>query len=271
MILFPTAKINIGLRVTEKRPDGYHNIESVFYPVPLCDVLEFLPSETFELSLYGKPVPGIPEENLIAQTWKLLYRKFSIPPVKVALMKNIPAGSGLGGGSADAGFFLNGLNEFFHLNLSFSVLQKLALQLGSDIPFFLQNRPALVSGRGEKIIPVSLSVNKMWLMLILPPEHCSTHRMFSLVNPGKPDISLEQLLDKPVETWIHFVKNDFQENIVRQNPVLFRIQQEIIKMAPVYWSMTGSGCAFYAFFRKRPAFSFPEFLGEVRVFGPSGQ
>ncbi|UBM61842.1 4-(cytidine 5'-diphospho)-2-C-methyl-D-erythritol kinase [Candidatus Sulfidibacterium hydrothermale] len=266
MILFPAAKINIGLRITGERADGYHNIESVFCPVPLCDVLEFLPSETFELSLYGKPVPGMPEENLITKTWKLLNQKFSIPPVRVALMKNIPPGSGLGGGASDAAFFLNGLNEFFHLNRSSAALQELALQLGSDVPFFLQNRPALVSGRGEEIKPITLPVKNLWLMLVLPPVHCATGQMFSLTKPGKFTAPLTEFLRQPVETWSLFVKNDFQEIATRQNPVLYRVQQELIKRKPVYWSMTGSGCAFYAFFRKKPSVSFPEFMGEVRVF-----
>lgn len=252
MILFPTAKINLGLRVTEKRSDGFHNIESIFYPVPLCDVMEFAGAEKFGLKIYGELVPAGVSENLVSKTWKLLHRYFAIPPVEVVLMKNIPAGSGLGGGSADAAFFLKGLNDFFDLKISPEKLLDFALQLGSDCPFFLQNKPALVTGRGEVVRNVSLDLSGLWLVLVVPGRHISTAEMFSKIQPKTRETSLTEIISEPTNRWSSLLINDFEAVVFSGNPYLAKIKQLLIEGGAVYASMTGTGSALYGLFPAKP-------------------
>jgi 4-diphosphocytidyl-2-C-methyl-D-erythritol kinase len=252
MILFPNAKINIGLRVTDRRSDGFHAIESLFYPLPMCDVLEFLPAQTFRLQLFGKAVPGAPSDNLVSKTWHLMHHGFSIPAVEAVLLKNIPPGSGLGGGSSDAAFFLMGLNDFFHLQLSQENLMEIALQLGSDVPFFLRNRPAFVSGRGEKFSVADRDLSGYWLVVVWPGMSFSTSDMFAGVKYRKPQLPLEKLLRQPVEKWKEKVVNDFEALAFAEKPVLAEIKQEFYRSGALYASLTGTGSALYGIFREKP-------------------
>ena len=263
MILFPPAKINLGLRVTAKRSDGYHHIESVFYPVPLRDVLEFAPSGKFRLRLFGKQVPGKPDENIVAKTWVLLHRCYSIPPVEAVLLKNIPVGSGLGGGSSDAAFFLKGLNDYFRLGLSAKKLSELALQLGSDVPFFLGNTPALVTGRGEKVQPVRLDLGGLWLVIVFPRVSFSTAGMFSLVKPENPKISPKEMVQLPVNRWPSVLKNDFEKVAFDREPLLAEIKNRLLAAGALAASLTGSGSALYGLYEKEPDTSTLISLGEV--------
>ncbi len=252
MILFPSAKINLGLRVTGKRIDGFHNIESVFYPVPLHDVVEFREALKFKLTLYGKPVPGKVSENILNKTWKLMYRHFHIPPVEISLLKNIPVGSGLGGGSSDASFFMKGLNDFFQLNLTSEKLMNFATQLGSDCPFFVQNTPAFVTGRGEIVQPSNLNLSSLFLVLVIPPLHLSTGTLFQRVVPETSEISVWEMVSQPVRKWQHLLTNDFEKIVFRDYPVLAKTKEELISRGALYASMTGTGSTLYGLFETDP-------------------
>lgn len=252
MILFPSAKINLGLRVTAKRTDGFHNIESVFYPVPLYDVIEFRTASEFKLTLHGKPVPGKVSENILNKTWKLLYRHFHIPPVEVCLLKNIPAGSGLGGGSADASFFMKGLNDFFQLNITDEKLMAFATQLGSDCPFFVQNSPAFVTGRGEIVQPCNLNLSGLFLILVIPRLHLLTNTLFQRVVPEISEISVPEMVSQPVRKWQQLLSNDFEKIVFQDYPVLAKIKNQLISRNALYASMTGTGSALYGLFETNP-------------------
>ena len=263
MILFPTAKINIGLRITGIRDDGFHNIESVLYPVPLWDVVEFSDSGKFSLQLYGRNIPGRPEDNILMKAWELLHRRFSVPEVSVALLKNIPPGSGLGGGSSDAAFFLKGMNDYFQLQLPMKVLVDLALQLGSDVPFFLSNKPVLVTGRGQYQVPVSLHLAGYWLLLVWPRIVLSTTEMFAGVKINPAGASLMQGLQLPTEQWGTVFRNDFEELAFTKYPVLKKIKEQLLHSGAAFASMTGSGSALYGLFQHKPDASLFEKWGTV--------
>ena len=252
MVLFPTAKINLGLRVSGKRKDGFHNIESVFYPVPMSDVIEFYEAQEFKLEIFGKTVPGKLSENLLFTTWKLLHDCYNIPPLVVVLLKNIPAGSGLGGGSADAAFFLKGMNDFFGLMLTPEKLAEFALQLGSDCPFFLYNTPALVSGRGEVVQPVEPVLKGFWLVLVIPELHASTGEMFSRIRPEIIGTPLWEIIKLPVSSWRGLLSNDFEKVVFSVYPRLVKIKQALLDNGALYASLTGSGSALYGIFEEKP-------------------
>ena len=266
MILFPTAKINIGLRVTAKRKDGFHNIESIFYPVPLKDVIEFRKASGFKFTTYGKSVPGKLSENLIQKSWHLLHQHFSIPPVEVNLLKNIPLGSGLGGGSADAAFFIKGLNDFFQLNLTEKKLMELAAQLGSDCPFFIRNKPAFVTGRGEAIRPCKLNLNGIFLILVIPELHFSTKKLFSKVIPKTREISLREFVRQPINQWQNLIVNDFEKQAFRDFPLLAEIKTTLLNKGALYASMTGTGSALYGLFNKKPETEKLEKQGTIYIY-----
>ena len=252
MILFPSAKINLGLRVTAKRTDGFHNIESIFYPVPLKDVIEFREASEFKLTLYGKPVPGNISENLLVKTWKLLSRYYRIPPVEISLLKNIPVGGGLGGGSADAAFFMKGLNDFFQLNITDNKLMAFAAQLSSDCPFFVLNTPAFVTGRGEIVHSCNLNLSTLFLVLIIPPLHLSTGSLFQRVVPKISEISVKDIVSLPVNQWQKLLGNDFEKVVFRYYPVLAKAKKELISRGALYASITGTGSALYGLFETDP-------------------
>ncbi len=252
MILFPSAKINLGLRVTAKRNDGFHNIESFLYPIPLQDVLEFREAAVCQLKIYGKPIPGKLSENLLCKTWELLKKHYDIPPLEIHLLKSIPAGSGLGGGSSDAAFFLKGLNDFFQLGIADEKLTDLAAQLGSDCPFFIQNMPALVSGKGEIAAAGRLDLSGLWLILVVPGVHLSTGHIFSMIKPGILDLSISEIIKLPITRWQNLLRNDFEKIVFTRYPVLAKLKQELIDREALYASMTGTGSALYGLFETKP-------------------
>ncbi len=263
MIVFPTAKVNVGLRVTGVCSDGFHTVESILYPFPLYDVLEFRQAESFRLELFGKPVPGKLSDNLVHRAWWLMHRRYSVPPVEVLLLKNIPPGSGLGGGSSDAAFFLKGLCEYFHLNPAPEALFEMALSLGSDVPFFLGNRPALVSGRGEILSPVDLDLSPYRMILVVPPVHLSTKEMYANVKCKKPEKPLEGLVRLPVGQWGSKVINDFEALAFARWPVLAEIKQSLLEAGALFASLTGTGSALFALFDKKPGTNAFSRYGEV--------
>jgi 4-diphosphocytidyl-2-C-methyl-D-erythritol kinase (EC 2.7.1.148) len=201
MLRFPNAKINIGLYVTDKRQDGFHNIETIFYPIAYYDGLEIISSDLFSFQSFGLDIDGHPDNNLIVKAYQLLLQDFptKVKPISVALLKNIPMGAGLGGGSADAAMMLCMLNEFFNLQLPDEALKKYALRLGSDCPFFIDNQPALGRGRGELLEPISLSLKNYSLVLVKPPIHISTQLAFESIKPSTTSMDLKNKISLPIQ------------------------------------------------------------------------
>lgn len=250
MICFPNAKINLGLNIVSKRPDGYHNIETVFYPIPVKDALEIVPASSFSFNQTGIPVDSPAEKNLVIKALNLLKTQYTIPPVEVHLQKCIPFGAGLGGGSADAAFMLKLLNEFCSLNIPSNHLELMASSLGADCPFFIRNTPVFASGIGNIFEPVTLSLNKYYLCLIKPDVSVSTPEAYSLVKPAKPEVSLKKIIETPVEEWRETMTNAFEKSVFAKRPVIEAIKNALYEEGAVYASMSGSGSSVYGLFEK---------------------
>lgn len=254
MLRFPNAKINIGLYITGKRNDGYHDLETVFYPVQLKDALEItgppVPGITIELS--GLPVAGARENNLVWKAWKLLERDFPerITPRAIFLHKAIPMGGGMGGGSSDGAFMLQMMNDYFDLNLETVQLEAYALQLGSDCPFFIRNKPAFASGRGEVLEPLALDLSGYDIRLICPEIHISTAMAFAGIQPAAAGFNLRELMSLPVTSWRDHIRNDFEAHVFTLFPVLQQIKQQLYDQGALYASMSGSGATMYGIFEK---------------------
>lgn len=256
MISFPNAKINIGLNIIERRNDGYHNIESIFYPVAWYDSIEAIPAEgkrDINLSIYGLPVPGDMESNLCVRAYRLLNNYYKLSSLDCYLLKQIPMGAGLGGGSADAAFFLNLLNELFHLQLSKEELKQYASQIGSDCAFFIDNKPALVTGTGNVITPIQLDLSKYYIAIVYPQVHIDTKNAYSLIIPHKKPQNLLESIQAPIITWKETILNDFEEPVFKINPQLAEIKSFLYKQGALYASMTGSGSALYGIFAQKPS------------------
>lgn len=254
MIAFPNCKINIGLNIIRKREDGFHDLETVFFPIPFTDVLEILPSEKPSAISIGLTVTGLPvdpTDNLCNKAYNLLKQDFaSLPAIKMHLHKAIPMGAGLGGGSSDAAFTLQLLNETFKLDLSAEQLMNYALQLGSDVPFFMINEPCFATGRGEKLQPIKVDLTSYKLLLVNPGIHISTKWAFSNVTPQKPKIPITQIIAQPMETWKDLLQNDFEVPVFAEYPEIEKIKDDMYKKGAVYASMSGSGSSVYGIFRK---------------------
>ncbi|RRB04565.1 4-(cytidine 5'-diphospho)-2-C-methyl-D-erythritol kinase [Larkinella rosea] len=250
MILFPNAKINIGLYITEKRPDGFHNLESCFYPVPLTDLLETIPAPQTSLEIGGTHVPGDITTNLCVRAYEYLKLDFELPPVQMYLHKMIPVGAGLGGGSADAAFTLRLLNEQFSLGLSTEKLETYARRLGSDCAFFIQNRPMYCIEKGDRFEEIDVSLGGYTIVLVYPNLAISTAEAYANVRPRKRPQPLRTLLTAPIETWRETIQNDFEDSLFGTYPVLATIKQELYQAGAVYASMSGSGSTIYGIFEQ---------------------
>lgn len=254
MLSFPNAKINIGLFITEKRADGYHNLETLFFPVPLHDILEIVPSNEKEdkFTLSGLSVPGKQADNLVLKAVKLLRQEYDFPYVKMHLHKMIPMGAGMGGGSSDAVACLQNLNKQFELNISDEKLQHYALQLGSDCPLFLKNTPQFAQGRGELLSDVSLSLNGKYMLCLFPGIHISTAQSFANIQVKNAPINLKELHENQIIDWKNYVSNDFEENAFRLFPDLARWKAKLYNSGAVFALMSGSGSSLYGIFEKLP-------------------
>lgn len=268
MLFFPNTKINIGLHIINKRSDGYHNIETVFCPIGLSDVLEFItwpgmPDGNVDFSITGIPVEGPNDDNLCVRAYQILNKDFSLPAISIHLHKIVPPGAGLGGGSSDAAFMLKNLNTQFGLNLSEDQLCDYASQLGSDCAFFIKNRPLFGYERGNRFREITLFSAFLEVVVINPGIHVSTAEAYSGVQPGKPANPLEELINLPVNEWKNLIINDFEANIVSRHPVIGDIKNKLYEAGAVYASMSGSGSSVYGLFNeKAPAIEdqFPEFF-----------
>ena len=248
MLTFPNAKINLGLNITEKRPDGYHNIETVFYPIPVKDALEIVNAEELSFTQTGIQVDAPMEKNLVIKALNLLKTQYEIPPLEIHLLKTIPFGAGLGGGSADAAFMLKLLNDFCQLNIPADELEKIAVSIGADCPFFIRNTPVFASGTGNIFEPVDLSLRGYHFCLIKPDVAVSTPEAYSLVTPKAPEISLKEIIRKPITAWKDFMINDFEQSVFTKHPIIGQIKETLYQAGAVYASMSGSGSSVFGLF-----------------------
>jgi 4-diphosphocytidyl-2-C-methyl-D-erythritol kinase len=252
MIGFPNAKINVGLFITEKRADGFHNLETVFLPVHWCDALEFVISEEVQFSQSGISISGDAESNLVMKAYRMLQNDFNLPSLKIHLHKLIPFGAGLGGGSSDGAFMLSMLNKQFALNLSGSQLESYAARLGSDCPFFIRNTPVFASGRGEIMEPADLSLNNWFILIIKPPLEVPTAKAFQWIVPQKPEHSLKALVKQPVEQWKYSVINQFESSVFQLYPEIMQVKDKLYDLGAAYASMSGSGSCVFGLFSDLP-------------------
>lgn len=256
MITFPNAKINLGLNIVRKRSDGYHDLETVFYPIPVEDVLEIgnSPQETSatdqpcRLHLSGLQVDGPLSDNLVVKAYNLLASDYKLPPVEVYMHKHIPFGAGLGGGSADAAFMLKMLNEQFHLQLTVSQLETYAARLGADCAFFISNKPVFATGIGNIFTPIELSLKGYQLYLVKPDIFVSTREAFARIKPCEPEHSVADIIRQPVSTWKDQLKNDFEMSVFPQFPAIAEIKETLYRHGAVYASMSGSGSSVFGLF-----------------------
>jgi 4-diphosphocytidyl-2-C-methyl-D-erythritol kinase len=251
MVSFPPCKINLGLNILSKRPDGYHNLETCFYPIPWTDILEVIPADRFAFTQTGHPVPGKEADNLCIKAYELLRDKHHLPPAKIHLHKILPMGAGLGGGSSDAAHTLRLLNTVFHLQLSPAQLAGYAAQLGSDCAFFTQDQPMLGEGRGEVLSPTSVTLQKKFVVLVKPDIHVSTAEAYAGITPRQPEQSLGTLLNRyPLEAWRERIKNDFEETVFKKHPTLQSVKEKLYASGALYASMSGSGATLFGIFDK---------------------
>ena len=254
MIVYPNAKINIGLNVVEKRPDGYHNLETVFYPINLQDILEIQEIETdapasgYRLKVTGTVLDGSPEDNLVVRALKLLKKDFDLPPVSIGLYKHIPTGAGLGGGSADAAFTVKTLNERFKLGLTIQQMEDYCSQLGADCPFFIQNKPVFATGIGNVFHPLEMNLKYKQLVLVKPDIFVSTKDAYAKVKVQHPKKQLPELLAQPIETWKDTVMNDFEASVFSKYPEIAAIKDKLYDLGAIYASMSGSGSSVFGIF-----------------------
>ncbi len=255
MIAFPNCKINLGLNITRRREDGYHDLQTIFYPVPgLRDALEMVPAAHGKttLQLSGVAVPGNEENNLVWKAWKLLEARYGdrLMPLDMYLCKAIPMGAGLGGGSADSAFALRLINDLCGLRLANDELAMLALALGSDCPFFIYNTPQFATGRGEQLEPVALDLSSYSLQIICPGVHVSTAAAFSMITPAPAANDLREVVKRPVSKWKDLLVNDFEAPVFAQHPELAKIKARLYEGGALYASMSGSGSAVFGVFEK---------------------
>lgn len=251
MIRFSNCKINIGLYITGKRPDGYHNLETVFFPLPLYDVIELIEDSRTDVSVMGQHIPGLPENNIIIKAWNLLKKDFpTLPPVHFYLLKNIPAGAGLGAGSANGAYALLALNQKFALGLTQQQLMHYALQLGSDCPFFILNKPSLAKGRGEVFTASAIDLSGYQIVIVNPGIHISTPWAFSQIVPATPALSPESAITRPVTEWKQLITNDFEAAVFEAYPEIKGIKNDLYKAGAIFALMSGSGSSVYGLFEK---------------------
>ena len=252
MIIFPQAKINLGLHVLKKREDSYHEVETCLYSIPLFDILEILPADEFSFKQTGLMVDGNIDSNLCVKAFRLIQNDFKIPNVYMHLRKQIPMGAGLGGGSSDAAHVINGLNELFSLGISQVKKEEMAAQLGSDCAFFIEGSPKLATGRGEELAGISLDLKGKYLLLIYPDIHVGTAEAYAGVDFYKGLKSVGEILVQPLAEWQSQLENSFEKSIFTKHPVMLEIKQNLINKGAQFAAMSGSGSTLFGIFEKEP-------------------
>jgi 4-diphosphocytidyl-2-C-methyl-D-erythritol kinase len=252
MVIFPNAKINIGLNILRKREDGYHEIETLFYPIGLKDALEYVANGKDQLNFEssGLALDIRPEENIVSKAYRMLQEEFSLPGMDIHLHKVIPSGAGLGGGSADAAFFLKSVNEHFELKISAGKLKSMAGRLGADCAFFLENKPAYATGTGDQLSTFDVSLKGFHLLLVKPPFAIDTKAAYAGVHPRVFPLDFKRLINTGISEWRNFVKNDFEQSLFLKFPELSHLHKRLSGMGALYVSMSGSGSSVYGIFEK---------------------
>lgn len=258
MITHPICKINLGLNVVERRPDGYHNLETVFYPVPICDALEvfemdrqFPSSVDCDLKVTNIAIGGDEQRNLVVRAYQLLKHDFpTLPRIHAHLYKGIPTQAGMGGGSSDCGFMITLLNRMFRLELSDEQMIDYAARLGADCAFFILNRPCYAEGIGEKLEPIALDLSGWYLAVVRPDIPVSTKEAFSLITPQHPAENCRDIVMQPVETWRDRLTNDFERSVFALHPEIAAIKEKLYDLGAVYAAMSGSGSSLFGLFRQ---------------------
>jgi 4-diphosphocytidyl-2-C-methyl-D-erythritol kinase len=265
VIVFPNCKINLGLHILRKRADGFHDLETVFYPIAWQDALEIVQnpslSSPIQFNTSGLKIGSPTEDNICFKAYQLLKMDFpELPAIKMHLHKVIPSGAGLGGGSSDGAFTLLLLNKKFNLGISEDQLIQYALKLGSDCPFFVKNKPCYATGRGEKLEEVELNLSPYRIVLVNPQIHIDTGKAFSKIAPYNQRKSIKEIIQQPIENWKDLFKNDFEETVFAEHPEVKTIKEELYTQGAVYASMSGSGSTVYGLFEKSTQFhlDFPE-------------
>jgi 4-diphosphocytidyl-2-C-methyl-D-erythritol kinase len=272
MICFPNAKINLGLNITEKRTDGFHNIETIFYPVGWNDALEVIiakdTDQDFQLHLSGLQISGELKDNLLYKAYQLIKQSKHLPNINVYLHKTLPMGAGLGGGSADAAFFINLLNEQFSLNLSESDCLDIAKPLGSDCAFFIKNKPVFASQKGDVFTDIKIDLSDLYIAIIYPNIHSNTKEAYSLVKPQQTTKSILDIIQQPISTWKTELVNDFEKSIFNLYPIVEKTKNELYELGATYACMSGSGSAVFGLFEKEPDIKhlhqFPHWVGKMK-------
>lgn len=257
----PCAKINLGLNITEKRPDGYHNLETVFYPVPIHDTISITrtgaPDGTCQLEIDGTSIPGSQEDNLVVKAYRKLSEYRTMPGTQITLHKNIPTQAGMGGGSADCAYTLSALNTMFGLGMTDDELIKIAAGLGADCPFFIKSGPVYATGIGERMSPIDISLDNYWIAIVKPPVSVSTREAFSGITPKFPENNCKNIVScMPMEEWRNVLTNDFETTIFPLHPELADIKEGLYSAGAVYAAMSGSGSALFGIFREKPLLEF---------------
>jgi 4-diphosphocytidyl-2-C-methyl-D-erythritol kinase len=270
MIAFPNCKINLGLSIIAKRADGFHELETIFYPVGLQDMVEIIHSNEgaapVEFSHTGLTIPGDATQNLCLKAYTLLKKDFpNLPPVKIHLHKHIPMGAGLGGGSSDGTAVLTLLNTQFNLGLHTSQLIDYAAQLGSDCPFFVHNNACHATGRGEILNPIALDLSNYRFVLIHPGIHVSTAWAFGELHPHSKSQSIAEIITQPIEHWKNILVNDFETPIFKAHPLLANIKEQLYEAGAIYASMSGSGSSLFGIFSKKHSFTASTFNTDLRI------
>lgn len=264
MISFANAKINLGLHITRKREDGYHELETIFYPFPLYDIIELSRKDAGEttMEITGVDLP-LDDDNLCLRAYRLLAAQYALPPVHLHLHKQIPFGAGLGGGSSDAAFVLRMLNDEFSLGMSTAQLEAEAATLGADCPFFIANKPMYATGIGTKLTAIDLDLSEKYMVLIKPNVQVSTADAYRGVSPTPAEFNLVDSVKLPLQDWKFYIKNDFEDSIFMQYPEIHDAKWFLYEQGAVYASMSGSGSTVYGIFDAQVQLDVPEQLGTV--------
>lgn len=261
MLLLPCAKLNLGLNIVEKRPDGYHNLETVFVPIPLYDALEInqmdesFPSENAcDIKITGNKIDCADKDNIVVKAYNLIASAYDIPRVHIHLYKHIPSQAGLGGGSSDAAYMLKALNECFNLNISKEKLQEYAASLGADCAFFIDSEPAFATGIGSCLSPIDMgtTLTDCHVIIIKPSIAISTKSAYAHIHPHHPDKCCRDIINQPMETWKHELTNDFEEQAFKDYPELQNIKNNLYEHGAIYAQMSGSGSAMFGIFKDKP-------------------
>lgn len=250
MISFPPCKINVGLNVVLKRTDGYHEIETCFYPLPWTDILEIIVSDTLEFTQSGLDIPGQPEDNLCVKAYELLRADFNLKPVKIHLHKIIPTGAGLGGGSSDAAHALRLLNDIFNLGITHAQLREYASRLGSDCAFFIEDKPMLGTGRGEILENAKIDLNGKYIVVVKPELYISTAEAYASITPAFGENRIRDVVEMEVSNWKNLLSNDFENYVFKRYPQIEEIKKKLYEQGAHYASMSGSGSSVYGIFEK---------------------